>query len=78
MAEKKLNTRIVHKHDTAENWMKATNFIPKHGEIIVYDADTTTTYERIKIGDGRTVVSALPFADEYKSLVQILTWEADD
>lgn len=64
MAEKILNARIVHKHDTELNWSKATNFIPKQGEIIVYDIDTTYTYERIKIGDGKTVVSALPFVDD--------------
>ena len=37
MSEKKLNARIVHKHDVESNWLKATNFIPKQGEIIVYD-----------------------------------------
>ena len=64
MAEKILNARIVHKHDTELNWSKATNFIPKQGEIIVYDIDTTYAYERMKIGDGKTVVSALPFVDD--------------
>ena len=39
MAEKNIKTRIIHKHDTEENWNKATNFIPKQGEIIVYDID---------------------------------------
>ena len=29
MAEKIMKTRIIHKHDTEENWNKATNFIPK-------------------------------------------------
>ena len=35
---------------------KATNFIPRQGEIIVYDVDATHTYERFKIGDGVTNV----------------------
>lgn len=61
MAEKKLNTRIIHKHDTEANWLKATNFIPKQGEIIIYDIDNNYSYERIKIGDGETLVSNLPF-----------------
>lgn len=61
MAEKTLNARIVHKHDIEENWLKAVNFIPKQGEMIVYDIDDNYTYERIKIGDGVTLVSALPF-----------------
>lgn len=62
MAEKNLNSRIIHKHDTEGNWNKATNFIPKQGEIIIYDIDSTYDYERFKIGDGATVVSNLPFA----------------
>ena len=36
--EKKINSRIQQKHDVAANWAKATNFIPKKGEIIIYDA----------------------------------------
>lgn len=66
MAEKKFKSRIVHKHDTAANWNKATNFIPKQGEIIVYDKDSIYSYERFKIGDGVTNVNSLPFADEQK------------
>jgi hypothetical protein len=66
MADKIFNSRIIHKHDSSENWGKATNFIPKQGEIIVYDKDSTHNYERIKIGDGQTSVSALPFVDDTK------------
>lgn len=61
MAEKNIKSRIVHKHDTELNWNKATNFIPKQGEIIVYDIDSNHSYERIKIGDGVTNVNNLPF-----------------
>lgn len=64
MAEKNIKSRIVHKHDTAENWSKAVNFIPKQGELIVYDIDSTYDYERIKIGDGVTKVNSLPFAND--------------
>lgn len=67
MSEKTLNNiRIINKHDTEANWLKATGFIPKKGEIIVYDKDSTYNYERFKIGDGSTVVSSLPFADANK------------
>lgn len=66
MTEKKITSRIVHKHDTETNWNKATNFIPLKGELIVYDIDSTHDYERVKIGDGVTKVSALPFADDTK------------
>lgn len=62
MSEKTLNNiRIVHKHDTEENWLKATNFIPKQGELIIYDIDKNYNYERMKIGDGINLVNDLPF-----------------
>lgn len=61
MAEKNIKSRIVHKHDVELNWNKATNFIPKQGEIIVYDIDSNHSYERIKIGDGVTNVNNLTF-----------------
>lgn len=58
MANKTVNTRIINKHDTTANWNKATNFIPKAGEIIIYD-----DVHRIKIGDGKTKVISLPFSE---------------
>lgn len=61
MSEKRLNGRIVNKHDIEANWLKATNFIPMLGEIIVYDADALHSVPRVKIGDGETIVSSLPF-----------------
>lgn len=64
MAEKVLSSRIIHKHDVAANWSKATNFVPKQGELIVYDIDAYYAYERIKIGDGTKNVNALPFVDD--------------
>ena len=75
MAEKKIKSRITHKHDIEENWLKATNFTPKQGEIIIYDIDENNETIRMKIGDGTTNVNSLPFAT---SLVQILTWEEND
>lgn len=59
--EKNISSRIIHKHDIEANWNKATNFIPKAGEIIVYDKDEIINYERFKIGDGVTIVNDLPF-----------------
>lgn len=70
----KHNTRIQLKHDTETNWNKAVNFIPKAGEMIIYDADDSNPV-RIKIGDGITVVNNLPF---YGSNVQMITWEDND
>lgn len=65
MADNKtLNTRLVNKHDVEANWLKAVNFIPLQGEIIVYDIDENYNYERFKIGDGATNISALPFVED--------------
>lgn len=61
ITEKNINARVVFKHDTEANWNQATNFIPKKGELILYDPDTTYDYTRMKIGDGVTKVSLLPF-----------------
>ena len=62
--EKILNTRIINKHDIEAKWLEAANFIPKQGELIVYDIDATHDYERIKIGDGITPAKDLPFIYE--------------
>lgn len=65
MSEKNtLRTRLVNKHDIEANWLKATNFTPLQGELIVYDVDEAHDYERIKMGDGITNVNALPFIYE--------------
>lgn len=60
MAEKRVNTRIQNKHDTEANFNNAT-FSPLPGEIIVYDKDATHTKPRLKVGDGETPVTGLPF-----------------
>ena len=60
--EKNMNARIQHKHDIEANWEKAVNFIPKQGEIIIYDIDENYDYERFKIGDGINFVNNLQFA----------------
>ena len=59
--EKTISARMQMKTDTALNWSKAINFIPKKGEIIIYEADSDYGYERMKIGDGSTKVNDLPF-----------------
>lgn len=55
--EKTLNARLQQKHDTEENWLKAVNFIPRAGEIIVYDG----VFPRMKVGNGEDNVNDLPF-----------------
>ena len=72
MSSKTLNTRIVHKHDIEFNWNKAVNFIPKQGELIIYDDRYTddsgneiivANSVRFKIGDGATNINDLPFSN---------------
>ena len=64
-----LKTRIQLKSDTEANWNKAgpkdgsNGFVPLSGELIVYTADATHPFCRLKIGDGVTNVIALPFID---------------
>lgn len=67
----KYNTRIQLKHDTEANWIKAVNFTPKAGEIIIYNADDTNPI-RFKVGDDKTLVNDLPFYDVSKD------WEQND
>lgn len=68
MAEKTLKTRIVQKHATQAEWDKST-LVPKAGEVIVYDKDSTHSSARVKIGDGSTMAKNLPFiTDESQAL----------
>ena len=61
MATNTIKTRIQLKNDTEAHWDLATNFVPKQGEIIIYSADDTHPFSRLKVGDGSTTVSELPF-----------------
>lgn len=61
MAEKSLQARIQNKCDTTANWEKATNFVPKKGEIIVYSDGGGTGIPKMKVGDGTTKVGSLEF-----------------
>ena len=64
-ANNTIKTRIRLKNDTEANWNKeaSRNFVPLLGEIIIYTADATHTYSRLKVGDGITTVVNLPFID---------------
>lgn len=50
--------KITIKQDSTENWSKAKNFIPKEGEILMYDE------AKLKIGDGKTKINDLPFSTQ--------------
>ena len=68
-ANNTIKTRIQLKSDTEANWNKAgpkdgsTGFVPLRGELIVYTADATHPFSRLKVGDGETNVVDLPFID---------------
>lgn len=70
--EKPTNARLQMKHDIEANWIIAGNatnpFVPKPGELIIYDVDDSHDSPRIKIGDGDNNVNELPFfVDETKA-----------
>ena len=76
MASNTIKTRIQLKCDTEENWNKSalvkdggtkeegtgTTFIPKKGEVIIYEADDTHPFSRLKVGDGIHSAPQLPFS----------------
>lgn len=69
---KTIKTRIQMKHDTQANWDKATGFIPRAGEIIIYDVDSNYAYPRIKIGNGTTAVPSLPFLSNLDEIANVI------
>ena len=64
MSEKIFNGRIKQKHGTASEWSLATTFVPKDGELIVYDVDSNNPSPRFKVGNGVDKVNDLPFSDD--------------
>lgn len=56
-----IKSRIINTHDTEELWANNSAFIPKKGELIIYDPDNNHPYSRFKIGDGVTAIVELPF-----------------
>lgn len=61
MGSNTIKTRIQLKNDTEQNWNKASHFIPLKGEIIIYSADESHPFSRLKVGDGTTFITELPF-----------------
>ena len=87
--EKMMNARLQQKHDIEANWIKAVNFIPKAGEIIIYDAETAESalpdgrtepisYPRVKYGDGVSYVENLPFSFELATDNEIINMLAEE
>lgn len=71
MAETLFNSRIILAHDTQARW-SAASFVPRKGEIIIYDADATNKMARIKIGNGIDLVKNLPFVTDITDIASAL------
>lgn len=39
MSEKRFKSKLINKHDYEVNWLKAVNFIPDRGELVIYDSE---------------------------------------
>lgn len=63
MSNNTIKTRIQLKNDTEANWLRAVNFVPLRGEVIIYNTDDTHPFPRIKVGDGVNTVNNLSFID---------------
>lgn len=48
-------------HKTAAEWALMSDYIPALGELIIFDIDNDYNYERIKIGNGVSLIEELPF-----------------
>lgn len=51
---------VIPQHKTAADW-ETSDYVPAAGEKIVYDADDTIAYTRVKHGDGEKLAKDLPF-----------------
>lgn len=75
------NLKSVPFHATAAEWELAplNAYVPKQGEMVVYDKDDENAIERLKIGDGVSAVSNLPFAvPEYEVITPEMISEMID
>ena len=55
-----MKARVGNLSKTEAEWDKL-NFIPLEGEFVVYLADESCRYARLKVGDGKTPLHSLPF-----------------
>lgn len=65
---KTLNTRVQSLRDSEANW-NGRDFTPLEGEIVVYNSDEDHAIPRLKIGDGDSLLSSLPFTIDYNESI---------
>ena len=63
MSNNFINSRVQLKMDTEANWITHASFVPLAGEVVIYSADATHSYPRIKVGNGVNTIGTLPFID---------------
>lgn len=61
MSANTIYSRVQLKSDTEAHWLQNSSFVPFAGETIIYTADATHPFPRMKVGDGSTTVGNLPF-----------------
>ena len=62
LKNEKYHIKSIPFHATEEEWSSTlASYVPKKGEIIVYDSINENDNKRLKIGDGSTSVADLPF-----------------
>ena len=61
MKDSNIRARISQLHKTEAQWSLIPNFVPLHGELIIFDPDEYHVQVRLKIGDGSTLLRDLPF-----------------
>ena len=60
-----MKARVSQLHKTEAEWNNLPDFVPMQGEFIIFDPDKQHKYARLKIGDGITKLSTLPFFIDY-------------
>jgi hypothetical protein len=56
-----MKARVSHLHRKEADWLKLTNWVPEAGELVIYDPDEEYNYARVKVGDGISTLTDLPF-----------------
>ncbi len=56
-----MKARVSQLYKTEAEWLKLPKFKPFPGEIIIFAPDDQHSYARMKIGDGNTLLTDLPF-----------------
>ena len=65
--------RLRQKYDTLANWGRAPNFKPLEGELIVISDAFGENSPGIKIGDGATLLSNLPYLNSAGTTIKSVT-----